>query len=149
MQHYQFFSLSLFPSQPLPLISLSMCLSQTMYQQADTGKKNNNNSGAGINLNTLTPLNQPMIWFLYSFMANPAGACPTSSAGLWHQHQHFKGKGAFRATEREVGDAGGKAGGRLIQRAEVWINMPSFLAHTVTQGCLESGKASLNFDKLC
>lgn len=77
-------------------------VSQLDCVSAGRHTEKNNSSGAGINLNSLTPLNQPMVRFFYCIMADPAGACPTSSPGLWHQYRkHFKGK-AFWVTEGDT-----------------------------------------------
>lgn len=157
-QHYiSVFSLSLTPSFSDSPSNFPLHVFQPDYVSAGRRReKKNKNSEAGIHLNTLTPLNQPMVRFFYRFMANAAGACPTSSPGLWHQHQHVKGKGAFRVTERgaamqersEEKFDPKQSGGRWIQRAEVWINTPCVLAHTLIQRWWEDGKARLNFENL-
>lgn len=68
-----FLSLSL----PPPLI-FSRHVSQwddvSAGRRTEEKKQKNNSSGAGIHLNALTPLNQPMVGLSLRFMINPAGA---------------------------------------------------------------------------
>lgn len=71
-------SLSIFSSLTPRLISLEVCFRET----ASAGRHTAKNNSSGINLNSLTALNQPVVRMFHRFMTNAAGACPTFAPAL-------------------------------------------------------------------
>lgn len=137
-------SLAIFPSLPLPLISLHMCLSENMnmYQQADTRYSFECiNTSQSAHAKIFIPFHDQPSRSLSHILSWPL----TLAIQIFYRQGSFlrgiqSGRGGGDAEETSVEDFDPKqAGACLIHWTEVGINMPSFLAHTVIQGCWEEG----------
>lgn len=142
-----FLSSSVSPSNFSLHVSKQDCAAVGRHRKKTKKKNNNNNSGAGINLNALTPLNQPIRFFSavawptqQELVPHPLQAYDISVANIWRARQLFEShqelerrRGRRRYFTRKIGSNVGR--GTLDSKGRGGNQRPQ----TVIQGVLERG----------